>query len=516
MSRNGADFGPIWTMSSSHGRPNVLLIVLDCVRASDFNGQDSLASGMPCCDQLRKESAVFPRATSPTPWTLPSHASLFSGVQPWESGCHWKGNLKLDSGVPRLATLLKAAGYRTLALSANPLICPTFNLLDGFDHAAWARWWEPYFRFAGPQPPPEEISDSLELKNSSSRVRSGVIDEFLRESTFLAHRYPFLLEAGSRAIHNFRSDSDDWQPVTSRWIEPTLERWVRDTPMTQPVFAFVNLLDAHEPYFFDSSVAPGIRGALQYLRARQDNIRYDAGQLDLRPSILEFLHRLYLRMIRLMDSRIDRLVSTLRETDRWDDTLVILTSDHGQAFGEHGILYHMVRVDEQLIRVPLWVRFPEGRFKGTSAKGWASLVDVVPTVLDNVGGISTGPLSGVSLERLIDSGRPGPLAAVSDGVPWGHNRSKFPARRLADLDRIRVAVYEGDSKVVVEGADESEIASFDVSRDPGEKENLFEKSQREFRVLRTEAERVRLRMTESPRVDLPSEAEERLKSWGYL
>jgi len=503
-------------MSKADRPPNILIVVLDCVRASDFLGGNAQVEGMPFCATLRKEAVVFPRSVSPSPWTLPSHASLFTGLQPWESGCHWKGDLKLDPAVPRLASQLKSRGYRTLSLSANPLISPTFNLLDGFDKGAWAEWWEPYFRVGGDEAPsPDLLSRSSAGSTLLSRIRKGPIDDFFRQSTFWAHRYPFLIEAGSKCINNFGNDPADWSPTIARWIEPTLEQWVGATPQDQPTFAFVNLLDAHEPYFSDPAVLHGLHGAIQYLRARQDNIGFDAGSLHIAPSDLELLHGLYVRMIRLMDARIQRIVSVFQKSGRWDNTLMVLTSDHGQAFGEHGTLFHMIRVDEQVIRIPLWVRFPYSRFAGASASGWASLVDIAPTVLEACGSSRNERGEGANLTRLIDADRPKPISVISDGVPWSHNRGKFAPERLADLDRLRVAVYEGDTKYVVEG-DGTYEAAFDVLRDPKEAVSLVRASSNELRSLKEEAGNVRARMLETKAVPLTPDVNDRLKSWGYL
>src|SRR5580692_752059 len=118
-------------------RPNLLLVVLDCVRAWDFPGGSNAAGPMPFVDSLRRESVDHPRTSSVAHWTVPAHASMFTGLYPWEHGVHAKGRLKLDAQGEAVGSLLQGAGYHTLSISANGLIAPSLGLVDGIDRSAW-------------------------------------------------------------------------------------------------------------------------------------------------------------------------------------------------------------------------------------------------------------------------------------------------------------------------------------------------------------------------------------------
>src|ERR1700693_5078851 len=111
-------------------RPDLLVVVMDCVRASDFPGGTSPVPGMPTAEKLVRESIRFPRAISVAPWTIPSHASLFTGLYPWENGVHMLRELRLDPSVPTLAGMLAKAGYSTFSLSSNGFICPDIGLVN--------------------------------------------------------------------------------------------------------------------------------------------------------------------------------------------------------------------------------------------------------------------------------------------------------------------------------------------------------------------------------------------------
>lgn len=493
----------------------IVVLVMDCVRAPDFPTDGALQVRMPFCESLRKDSLAFSNAVSPSPWTVPAHASLFTGQPPWETNCHWRGDLKLSARFTTLASRLRALGYRTFGLSANPLISPLFNLLGGFDQAAWAGWWEPYLRFGQGGVARHQFPGNSSLDPAlSDSIRTGLLDDFIKRSVGPFHKYPFLLEGGtvlSQRIHN-DPHRTDWR--IARWIEPTFRTWIRGVSRTQPVFAFVNLLEAHEPYFSDPDGGGKFSDWLDYVRTRQDNIGFVAGEWTPRPGELARMHHLYCKMIQALDRRIREIVEILVESNRWDDTLFLLTSDHGQAFGEHGHLFHFLRVDESVIRVPLWVRFPHGEYSGSTSKSWASLIDILPTLVNFAGGAGGSELPGRNLYELAEVARTEPVLAAADGIPFGHIRRRFSLSRLADTDRILIAAYSGSTKLVRDESSGSERI-FEVERDPSESYDIIGSRPGEMYELQAVARAAGAKMARSVRAEIDPEVGERLRAWGY-
>jgi arylsulfatase A-like enzyme len=495
-------------MAGPQRRTNVVVVVLDCVRRSDFLGGPE-APRLPFCESLAKESVHFPRAISPSPWTIPSHAALFTGVSPWELRCHWRADLHLKPEIPRLSARLGALGYRTMSLSANPLLEPSFGLVEGFDRVAWAGWWEPYLRYGSARPPHVLPRAGPRATGAADALRrKKPVDRALKESRSLLVRHPFLLEGGSRAVQTLRGESESGRRSMARWIEPTFQRWVTETDADQPIFAFINLLDAHEPYFLGDGSTERLAPWWRYARTRQD--AWMAWQWRPSQTTLGLLHGLYRQMISEMDARIAQLVRTLQAAGRWDDTMLILTSDHGQEFGEHGVLFHMLRVDEQLLRIPLWMRLPRGEHGGSVAKGWASLVDVAPTVLSRAAGSPDG-----ALLDLLDRERSEPAVAISDGIVWEHIRAKVDPRRMAEADRVFAAAYRGDRKVVVDPA-AGRTWAYDVERDPAEGHDVWPAEQGELADLAGRAHEAAEEVAKASRAGLTDEVQSRLESWGYL
>jgi arylsulfatase A-like enzyme len=500
-------------------RPNVVIVVLDCVRADDFARLTLDAEAMPCFDRLRRESVVFPQAAAVAPWTVPSHATIFTGLYPWEHRAHAKGDLPLSPSIPRLPAMLRAAGYSTLSLSANPLINPELGLVGGFESAAWSEWWEPYVRNtpsgkvpralrSETEPPPEAPSRLQKLHDSP-------LIGILHKMAGLVYRYPFALDAVNRVLQRVVAPAERSYAPVARWVDPTLEQWLSKIPAQKPVFTFINLLEAHEPYFVDRAAVRSLSEYARYVRTWQDRPSVLNGRWAPTPSEMDLLHRLFASTFRLLDQRVARIVSALEASGRWENTLLIITSDHGQAFMEKGTLFHMHRPDEGLLRVPLWVRYPKHERGGVSGKGWASLVDVAPTVLQAAGLPIPHSFSGVPLASLELADRSGPVFAMADGLALPQERSQIPADRMAWIDRVWSAAYELDQKVTfdVKGG---KVRAYDLTTDPAESANLWPEQTVRFSALASAAMRVGAELSGAPTTAFSAEVEDRLRSWGYL
>jgi arylsulfatase A-like enzyme len=501
-------------MSETTAKPNILVVVMDCVRASDFTEGSDAVTPMPFADELRKESVVFPRATSPCSWTIPSHASLFTGLYPWESGAHAKEDLRLRPAIPRLAEQLRPLGYHSLALSANPVLLPTFGMLQGFDHADWAAWWEPFLRT--PHSPPGVSYDASEpVKEVDYDRRLGGIRRALLQLSPNLHRAPYMIDAASRLLQKIEAPDRPRDLSSVPWIERRLEAWLAQQSPSTPTFTFINLLEAHEPYLTDSVLAPTLRSWLQYAKIRQDHFSAATGHWTPSAHELVELRRYYRHMIQVIDHRLRAIVQVFKDAGRWDNTLMFLTSDHGQAFGEHGILFHTLRIDEGLTRVPLWVRYPRGVRGGETGVGWTSLIDIAPTSLKAAGAAEWKTPSGHDLERLIENPRPEPILAMGDGMIWTHVDAMLSPERREWLDRIFIAAYDRDRKVIVE-ARTGAASAYDIERDPAEAVDVLPAEQDRLQHL-VDAASAAGRMVVRKGAPVRSQAvEDRLKSWGYV
>jgi arylsulfatase A-like enzyme len=502
--------------SGATARPNILVVVLDCMRAEDFPGGLHPVDGMPFATALMQESVRFPKAVSPAPWTIPSHAALFTGMYPWESRVHAFQSLGLPEGIPTLAERLDSLGYRSLSLAANAFIGPRFGLIRGFDSAAWGGWWEAFLRSPRARAPNHSANGSIRTDQSADRrmewVRDGPMGKLLRKASQQSFRFPYALDYGSRLLQAVRDPSHPRGLSHAPWIEPELERWLGTQPADSPLFVFVNLMDMHEPYYPDLRAVHGVGEWWRLTRVRQDHNSVKGGRWSPSESDTDSLRILYRQMVRNLDARLQGIVEAFRSSGRWANTLAIVTSDHGQALGEHGTMFHSSRLDEPLVRIPLWMR-PPGGTVGRDGVGWASLIDIVPTVVAAAGGRVENLPSAIPLADLIGAERPGPVYSMADGLVWDHVRRKFSKAREMEWDRPIVAGYLGDIKVLQTGSADAPRA-FNVRQDPAERTDLWPTEQDQLEPLAAQVRLVAQRLMNGDGIN--PELEDRLRSWGYV
>lgn len=497
------------------GYPDLAIVVMDCVRAWDFPGGAEPVEGLSFVDDLRRESVTFTHAASVAPWTMPSHASIFTGLHPWEHGMHGRHSMALAPEVARLPDLLRPLGYRSACISANPLVSPTTGLSAGFDYCAWGTMFEMFLRTDHRTSPPRTLPEKTAGPATAPSLRSRLLsrlpyDEIPLRS--LLERNVILPTVAGRVLEGLRDCQRNDSFDVARWIEPTLSEFLKTVPQDQPSFCFVNLLDAHEPYFADPSTRPDGQGWWAYARLRQDRLGWLQNPRRRQGRDVRFLRALYREAIRRIDRRIRSIVEVFREHGRWEEICFVLTSDHGQAFGEHGMIYHRFRVDDAQIRIPMIVRFPHGEHGGGDSASWASLVDLAPTLFRAVGQPAPTRFSGAPLQDLVHSTRFDPVFAITDGTigeRW------IPESRRPELDRLAAAAYRGPYKVIVESSPES-VHAFNVDEDRGETRDVWSSAGSDVAELAAEARTIVGRLEALPHEPISPEVSERLEAWGYI
>ena len=352
-------FGPLDTPVSiaSGGTPNVVLIVLDTVRVDHLSSYGYGRRTTPGIDGIAAEGTRFARAYANAPTTLPSHASLFTGLLPSQHGAHQEHEY-LDGDLPTLAGMLSRAGYVTAGWSSNPNVGRERGLARGFEE--FQEMWRLY-----------EDTDRLTGLWLWQRIRYG------------GRPRPF--DKGAAA-------------TTDQVLD-----WIAGVQKRQPFFLFINYLEAHSPYRPPREYVRRFEaepGAIDPYRVPQPGyVAYYGGRAA--PSAADFdaYRLLYDGAIAYMDQCVARVVSALRARGVLDDTLLIITSDHGESFGEHGLIGHQFSVYDNLLHVPLIIRFPPSFQSGTVDKQPVQLVDLLPTILDITGVSGPSRLAGHSLVR---------------------------------------------------------------------------------------------------------------------
>lgn len=444
------------TVNSSRN-PDILFIVVDCARATDLVQGPVDAAQLPTWSRLARQARVYRNAVSPGSWTLPSHASMLTGLQPWEHGMLAGLTSKLQTGTATIAEILSRAGYSTGCFSANPLVSADTGLTAGFSTALWGRFLDCYIRpLSGKFTRPS--MDSARSRGSIVRALELETGRVLRSAfkkavlTFPA-AFDAALRAGARAAGSTTGIVSDVSP----WIDQAFADWLNAVPATKPTFAFVNLLDAHEPYLCLPEAVGSIADWFRLMRVRQDSLQLFFGERVPRTPDLLALHALYREALRVADRRVGQLLELFSEARDVDNSIVIVTSDHGQAFGERGQIYHGRGTTDEIVRVPLLIRYPPSWGISGVVDDWVSTTSIMPQfVLSHAGVASTGP-------PAHSIGEDGPRSA-SDAVL---SFSEFRERSNGDTADPRspiqsgcLAAYSGSLKVHLDLKD-SRVRAFD-------------------------------------------------------
>jgi arylsulfatase A-like enzyme len=446
----------LWQPSGSRPRPNILLITLDTTRWDHFSCYGYAKETTPVLDKLAEESVRYEYAISPSSWTLPAHASIFTGVLPTYHGAHLvpaDGNVvfgelqinRLDPELPTLAEELKKAGYRTGAIIGGPCLHMAFGVARGFDfyHIEGLHSFEDY--------------------------------EYYRkahETTSLAVQW--------LARHRYRD--------------------------TSPVFLFLNYFDAHSPYHAPEPWGnPEVPDELydMYSPRYRDILE---GTRELSPEERRILVAEYDGEIRYMDSQIGRLFHEMKQLGIYDSTLIVVTSDHGESFGEHGLLGHGRALYEELIRVPLIVKYPLEDDKRGVVQRKVSIMGIMPTILKR---------AGLPIPETVENGD---LDDDNQILIAESYRDVFWTRAYgARFDRDQKAIYSGNFKWTWRSDGAYEL--FDIAGDPNEENNLREKLPDEGQRFKSQLAPL-LRESQQRRSNAPLEVDDnlkkRLKGLGYI
>ena len=353
-------------MSASR-QSNVLFVVLDTVRKDRLGPYGHERETTPELTAFAENAAVFEEAVAPAPWTLPVHASLFTGLYPSQHGAS-QSSPYLDDAVT-LATTLSAAGYDTACYSSNAWITPYTGLTDGFEHQ------DSFFQAL----PGDVLSGPL-----------ASVWQIVNDNDYLRELAAKLVRVGA-IVHARLASGEGSDSKTPAVIDRT-KRFIEGSQSDRGWFAFVNLMDAHLPYApprkYRERFAPGVDPD----DVCQNSKEYNAGARDIDDEEWAAIRGLYDAEIRHMDAELGRLFGWLRETGQWEETTVIVAADHGELHGEHGLYGHEFALYDELVNVPLLVNHPAldaGRYDGL-----VELLDLYHTVLD-VLGVDPAAVAGV-------------------------------------------------------------------------------------------------------------------------
>ena len=357
---------------ASAGAPNVLLIVMDTVRADHLSLDGYPRPTSPNLERLARRGVNYTRARAAAPWTLPSHASLFTGRWPSALSVGWY--VPLDDRAPTLAGALAARGYDTAGFAANLNYCSYFTGLDrGFAH---------YEDFP--------LTPYWALRATLLGTR------LLSQIDYFGKKYG-LLDPGDVAQRS-RVTADEINERLLGWLDGRGDD-------DRPFFAFLNYFDAHDPYLPPPGFDPG------FVRPPEDAVEREMlvewwplpDKDKAAPEQVRTVVDAYDACLAYLDDRIGRLIDDLERRGLLEDTLVIITADHGELLGDHGGLFgHGASLYDGELRVPLIVMAP-GLPAGAVVDEPVSL-RALPSTVGALAGLDDLPFQAMPLAPLRPNG----------------------------------------------------------------------------------------------------------------
>jgi len=416
-------------------RPNVVLIIMDTTRADHLTVYGYERNTSPNLARFASEAVVYTQAIAPSSWTLPSHASLFTGLMPSEHGAHLHPPAAphtesivrgLDNAYITLAEVLLAHGYNTSAIIGNTAVLTReLGFSQGF------LYYDDRERYELASAEPRLVSPSLWLTRILQRH---------------AHRDK-CFTVGGWQFRYFWRDADELNRSTFAWLD--------GKKADAPFFLFTNYIDPHDPYRshpeydtrWNGPPAPTERQSVPAMAQnlppafdphwRQQMNDYDAE-------------------IAFTDDHIGRLFGRLKADGYFNRSLIIVASDHGEAFGEHGTFGHNNSLYQEEIHVPLIVRYPGGQVRGRIDET-VSLNSVMPMILSFLD---------IEPPTQLTNSQSATQCSVLSEVYLGDERDG-----IRDVDLTRAA-YDAGVKTIRYGDHDPLIERFDLALDPFEVLNL--------------------------------------------
>ncbi len=479
-------------------RPNLLFVILDAARAVDtgtngsgFGGSTPVLDGM-----VRRGGTVFRRLIAPANWTIPAHMSFFTGSYPSAHGL--RSFVKGPPPFETVASWLNRRGYQTGLFTEQLHLVSGYGLEDGFEVQKATR-----------------IMASNDDRSSLHRLfgrRKFLYSPEVRSAIRAIPPLVFPVNA-----LNYPSEVAFKAERTTDLVVREFDQWINRRGRERPFFAFINLVNCHEPYpeldgkrsvsFSDRWFA---RTARYYLLAIPELQRRVPWPL-LIDSYREALH--------IADGKLGAMLETLERERELDRTLVIVTSDHGQSFGERGNVYHGCGATESITRVPAVIVPPRGMSLPPQIDPWVSLTEAAGWLRAAASGRAPFDPSGRAPFPFVPQSRATGWVYFEGGPASDQNRSLRGIRNDLTWNHRLVAAYAEDHKYLLDletGAVSTWTFPGNPDVDVPTELSGAERDSTRARVFgayeRLEAERMQARG------HLPvqeAELDAQMKSWGY-
>ena len=433
-------------MESAHqnDRPSILILVMDATRADHLSCYGYQRGTTPNLERVAAQGVLFDQCVSPAVWTLPSMASMFTGLYVSQHGTTFDHQF-LDPRFVTLAQVLQRVGYQTGLFTAGGWVSETFGMNRGFEafrnYVEGSPWLPRFFRTTVP------------VEKVWRRLR----------------RYLPVGRGDKKTLHKRDKKTCQITRDLSQWLE-------RDCQPDQPFFAVAHFANPHWPYLYHPRFSWGGDGRNPPTRFAPDQMRFIAGELTLDDRDLARLVDYYDGEIAFLDHHIGEMLDGLRAGGHLDNTLLVITADHGEHLADHGLMGHTLSVYEGLVHVPLILHHPEFFAGGQRVGETVQTLDLFTTVLELVGiDRSTVPnrVQGFSLRPERVRAEPRSVAISEYLAPHLKRlRRVCPGFDVTPFDRHMRTLRACDGPYKLIWSSDGRHELYDLNQDPGELEDL--------------------------------------------
>ena len=507
-------------------QPDIIFIVLDTQRADRLSCYGYPTETSPYLDDFASNATQFMNAVAPAQWTMPTHASMFTGLYASQHTMSQMHSI-LPSTIPTLAERLKQAGYYTAGFSHNPLIGKMKNGLQrGFNTFN-------NYNYAGSGLLSVHINNHQDVPMIWSKKMKHGARFLLAESlgfsqqTVLHNLTPFTLPLWHKVVESkLGSKSNNAKQSLTAISKLLTDR--HNIKSDQPIFTFINLMGTHVPYappkWALEQFLPDItsKRALFQMLQKANNWQIDVSNwLKMEMSQEEYqviLHGIYDAEVAAQDAQIGQFLNQLRSSGVFDNTFIVVVADHGDHLGEKQRLNHAFGVYEELTHVPLIIHDPLGVFP--QSKQISDLVStrrIFHTLLSVAGGATTEENTLSLACKAVDD----PVLAQGYPLEWAIQRLEQYRPKLTQnsgYDHLAQALYTDSFKLIEMGSNRK---LYDLQHDIMESTDLSIQLPERVKQMQGQLALLSQQMTPIAPITIQHESEDeavlqQLRNLGYL
>ncbi|MFO8056689.1 MAG: sulfatase [bacterium] len=433
--------------------PSIILVTLDTVRQDHLSAYGYYRDTSPGLEALSEDGVTFDHCYTPLPHTLPAHFSLLTSQPPSVHGVLNNRMRCRNERVPYLAAHLKRQGFETAGFMGSGIFRPGGGIKKGFDKFYSNLWRE-------------------RPENRKTR------------------------------LNNYVRGADE--------VVLLAENWLEEQDKTKPFFIWLHFWDAHGPYYSPPGYIDRYKTDARLKRVMES--RNQAPTFTYKGRVWPTATGInqYDGGIRFIDDELAGFWEFLQERGLYDDCFILVTSDHGEGLNEHGTYVHGDNVHEEAVRIPVIMRFPDGRYSGREVHSLVNIMELAPTVLDALNLTSLPRAKGRSLVPLIRG-----EADAKDRSIMLETRVKEKAEDEEAPPPVSFGVATARWKYIV--TEEGEESLYDLLHDPHELENVASSYPEVLERLRRELRKLKKRYPayKPEQEKISAEMKKRLKALGY-